>query len=167
MEFHTININGLKMFYRESGAKSLPTILLLHGFPTSSAMFRNLIPFLENNFHLIAPDYIGFGQSASPDHQKFSYTFVHLTDYVDAFIQRLHINQFYMYVFDYGAPIGFNLALRYPNESWGLSVKMATSTRKAWVPSGQEESSIGNTRPVNCGKSTRQLFHQQRSKSSI
>lgn len=120
MEYHFIKINGLNMFYRESGAKDLPTILLLHGFPTSSAMFRNLMPLLAGKFHLVAPDYIGFGQSAAPDHHDFAYTFAQLTDYVDAFTQRLHLNKFYMYVFDYGAPIGFNLALRHPEKILGI-----------------------------------------------
>lgn len=120
MQYKTIMINGLKTFYRESGDLSKPTFLLLHGFPTSSAMFRNLIPALENDFHLIAPDYIGFGQSAAPNHHDFTYTFENLTNYVDKLLDQLSIDKFYMYVFDYGAPIGFNLALRHPKSILGI-----------------------------------------------
>lgn len=115
-----MEINGLNTFYRESGDSSKPVFLLLHGFPTASHMFRNLMPLLEERFHVIAPDYIGFGQSEAPVHTEFRYTFENLTNYVDAFIRQLHIDKFYMYVFDYGAPIGFNLAVRHPE--WILGI---------------------------------------------
>lgn len=117
---HTINIDGLDVFYREAGSKDKPTFLLLHGFPTSSHMFRHLMPMLANDFHLIAPDYIGFGQSAAPDHHKFDYTFANLTSYVVKLLQKLNIDKFYMYVFDYGAPIGFNIACQFPDKILGI-----------------------------------------------
>ena len=120
MQYQTIMIDGLKNFYRESGDPGKPTFLLLHGFPTSSAMFRNLIPALENDFHLIAPDYIGFGQSAIPNHNDFNYTFENLTNFVDKLLEKLGVEKFYMYVFDYGAPIGFNIALRHPQSILGI-----------------------------------------------
>ncbi|WP_283622159.1 alpha/beta fold hydrolase [Limosilactobacillus avium] len=114
MKLNTIDIHGLKVFRRESGNQDQPVFLLLHGFPSSSAMFRNLIPMLKKDFHVIAPDYIGFGQSASPQHTAFNYTFQDLTNYVDDLLTTLGVGKFYMYVFDYGAPIGFNLAVRHP-----------------------------------------------------
>lgn len=120
MEYKTIGINGLKMFYRETGDVTKPVFLLLHGFPTSSHMFRNLMLLLENNFHLIAPDYIGFGQSDAPDHTSFSYTFDNLTEYVERFLKELNIEKYFMYVFDYGAPIGFRLALHNPDKILGI-----------------------------------------------
>lgn len=120
MQFTTIKVNQLDMFYRESGSTDKPVFLLLHGFPTASHMFRNLMPLLENDFHVIAPDFIGFGQSAAPEHTKFEYTFENLTNYVESFLAVLNIGKFYMYVFDYGAPIGFELAARHPDNILGI-----------------------------------------------
>lgn len=120
ISYHTINVNNQEIFYREAGNKDKPVFLLLHGFPTSSHMFRNLMPLLENDFYLIAPDYIGFGQSASPSNKVFDYTFDNLAEYIKQFLSVLHINQYYMYVFDYGAPIGFRLALDLPNSILGI-----------------------------------------------
>lgn len=120
MNFSTVKVNDLDVFYRESGSDDNPVFLLLHGFPTASHMFRNLMPILENNFHVIAPDFIGFGQSAAPDHTKFQYTFENLTNYVEGFLKALSIDKFYLYVFDYGAPIGFELAVRHPESILGI-----------------------------------------------
>lgn len=120
MQFKKINLDGLDVFYRESGNTEKPVFLLLHGFPTASHMFRNLMPLLEEHYHVIAPDYIGFGQSAAPDHTVFDYTFDHLTDYVEKLLVSLQIEKYYMYVFDYGAPIGFRLALRSPESILGI-----------------------------------------------
>lgn len=120
MQFKNENINGLNIFYREAGSVDKPVFLLLHGFPSASHMFRNLIPILENDFHIIAPDYVGFGQSAAPEHTKFNYSFENLTNYVENLLNKLNITKFYMYVFDYGAPIGFNLAVRHPDQIQGI-----------------------------------------------
>jgi len=119
-KYSTIEVNGLDVFYREAGAADKPTFLLLHGFPTSSHLFRNLIPLLERDFHVLAPDFIGFGRSAAPKHTDFAYTFEHLTDYVDGFLAAMGVESFYLYVFDYGAPIGFNLCLRHPERILGI-----------------------------------------------
>ncbi|KRL53469.1 alpha/beta fold hydrolase [Furfurilactobacillus rossiae] len=118
--YNTTDVNGLNIFYREAGDSTKPTMILLHGFPTASHMFRELMPLLADQFHLIAPDFPGFGQSSAPDHATFAYTFDHLTDVVTAFIEQLNIDKFYMYVFDYGAPIGFRIALRHPD--WILGI---------------------------------------------
>jgi Predicted hydrolases or acyltransferases (alpha/beta hydrolase superfamily) len=120
MKYSTIKVNGLDVFYRESGSEDKPDFVLLHGFPTASHMFRNLMPMLEKKFHVIAPDFIGFGQSAAPEHTQFEYTFANLTKYVDDFLTAMKIDKFYLYVFDYGAPIGFNLAAKYPERILGI-----------------------------------------------
>jgi len=107
--------DGLKIFYREAGASDSPTLLLLHGFPTSSHMFRNLIPALADRFHVVAPDLPGFGFSDSPDRQQFRYTFENLAKVMDRFTETLSLDRYALYVFDYGAPVGFRLALAHPD----------------------------------------------------
>ncbi|WP_406314113.1 alpha/beta fold hydrolase [Streptomyces sp. NBC_00118] len=110
-----ITVNGLEVFYREAGDPTAPAVLLLHGFPTSSHMFRHLIPALADRYHVIAPDHIGFGQSATPTLQDFPYTFDALTDVTSGLLRQLGIDRFAMYVQDYGAPIGWRLALQNPD----------------------------------------------------
>ncbi|MEU9482116.1 alpha/beta hydrolase [Streptomyces decoyicus] len=111
----TATVNGLDVFYREAGDPKAPAVLLLHGFPTSSHMFRHLIPALADRYHVIAPDHIGFGQSAMPALEDFPYTFEALTDVTSGLLQHLGIDRFAMYVQDYGAPIGWRLALQAPD----------------------------------------------------
>ena len=120
MDYKTINVNGLNVFYRECGKSDKPVMVLFHGFPSSSHMFRDLMTMLEDKFHLIAPDYPGFGQSESPDRDAFAYTFDHLAEVMDAFLEKLGIDHFYMYVFDYGAPIGFRIAVKHPERILGI-----------------------------------------------
>lgn len=112
--YNTIKIDGLDIFYREAGDKSKPTILLLHGFPSSSFMFRNLIPLLADTYHVVAPDFPSFGQSSMPKVDEFEYTFENLTNVVDKFTQKLELDKYSIYVQDYGAPIGFRLAVKHP-----------------------------------------------------
>jgi pimeloyl-ACP methyl ester carboxylesterase len=120
----TISIDGQTIFYREAGNKeNAPTILLLHGFPTSSHMFRNLIPALADKFHLIAPDYTGFGYSSMPSTEEFQYTFDHLAEIVNKFIAQMGLERFSMYVMDYGAPIGYRLAVKNPEKIEALIVQ--------------------------------------------
>jgi len=107
-------VDGSKIFYREDGPKDRPTILLLHGFPTSSHMFRNLIPALANQYHLVAPDLPGFGFSDAPDRNKFRYSFENLAKVIDRFTQTIGMERYAIYVFDYGAPVGLRLALLHP-----------------------------------------------------
>jgi pimeloyl-ACP methyl ester carboxylesterase len=110
----TTVVKGQQVFYREAGPAGAPVVLLLHGFPTSSRMFRQLIPALADRYHVLAPDHIGFGRSATPSLTKFTYTFDALTDVTQALLDQLGIERFAMYVQDYGAPIGWRLALRRP-----------------------------------------------------
>lgn len=116
----TQKVDGLDIFYREAGPKSAPTIVLLHGFPTSSQMFRNLIPKLADKYHVIAPDYPGFGQSSMPSRSDFEYTFDHLANVVDHFLEQLKVESYVLYVQDYGAPIGYRIATAHPERVRGF-----------------------------------------------
>lgn len=123
IHYKSTMIDGVKVFYREAGPRDAPVLLLLHGFPTSSHMFRNLIPLLADRYRVIAPDYPGYGQSDAPDHTKFAYTFANLTDVVDKLLQQVGAQKYSMYVMDYGAPIGYRLAVKHPERVEGLIVQ--------------------------------------------
>jgi pimeloyl-ACP methyl ester carboxylesterase len=118
-----MNIGGVKIFYREAGPEDAPVVLLLHGFPTSSHMFRNLISALADRYHVIAPDYPGYGQSDMPDRTKFAYTFDRFAELIDGLLDRNGVNKYAMYVMDYGAPVGWRLALKRPERISGLIVQ--------------------------------------------
>ena len=109
------DVDGIQVFYREAGPKDAPAILLLHGFPTAGHMFRDLIPRLADRFHLVAPDLPGFGQSDMPARSAFTYTFDNLAKLIDRFTEIIGLTSFAVYVFDYGAPVGFRLAVRHPD----------------------------------------------------
>jgi len=112
--YRTASVDGLKVFYREAGDTNSPTVLLLHGFPTSSHMYRELIPALAERYHIVAPDLPGFGYSDAPARAAFAYTFDHLAEVIDRFTEVTGLDRYAIYVFDYGAPVGFRLALRHP-----------------------------------------------------
>jgi pimeloyl-ACP methyl ester carboxylesterase len=112
--YRTISVDGLKVFYREAGNPKQPVVLLLHGFPTSSHMYRELIPALADRYHVVAPDLPGFGFTEAPDRKTFKYSFDHLAEVMERFIEILSLGRYALYVFDYGAPVGFRLALRHP-----------------------------------------------------
>lgn len=114
VRFKTADVDGLKLFYREAGDASRPTVLLLHGFPSASHMFRDLIPELAGKYHVVAPDLPGFGQTEQPSRDKFNYTFENLTKVIARFTEVIGLNKFALYVFDYGAPVGFRLAVKHP-----------------------------------------------------
>jgi pimeloyl-ACP methyl ester carboxylesterase len=113
--FQKVDVDGIKVFYRESGPKDAPAILLLHGFPTAGHMFRDLIPQLADRFRLVAPDLPGFGQSDMPERSTFNYTFENIANVIDRFTEVISLHRFAIYVFDYGAPVGFRLAVRHPD----------------------------------------------------
>jgi len=114
MQFRTQNIDGLKVFYREAGIPGAPKLLLLHGFPSSSHMFRDLIPQLADRFHIVAPDLPGFGQSDMPPRERFKYTFDNIAAVIGRFTEAIGFDRFAVYVFDYGAPTGYRLAVAHP-----------------------------------------------------
>lgn len=112
--YHTTQVDGLKIFYREAGPKDAPTLVLLHGFPSSSHMYRELIPRLSDKYHVVAPDYPGYGYSDAPSPEQYAYTFDHLADTVDHFLDQQGISKYSIYIQDYGSPVGFRLATRHP-----------------------------------------------------
>ena len=115
VSFRKVDADGIDIFYREAGPRDAPAILLLHGFPSASHMLRDLIPLLADRFFVIAPDFPGFGQSDMPDRGAFSYTFDKVARIVDRFTEVVRLPRFAIYVFDYGAPIGFRLATWHPD----------------------------------------------------
>src|SRR5258708_6619308 len=112
--YRTADVDGQSVFYREAGVSDAPTLVLLHGFPSASHMFRELTPLLADRFHIIAPDLPGFGKSDMPARGEFDYTFEHITDVIDRLTETLGLDRFALYVFDYGAPVGFRIATRHP-----------------------------------------------------
>lgn len=127
VHYRTVTADGLEIFYREAGDPKAPTILLLHGFPTSSHMFRDLIPLLADRFHLIAPDYPGFGYSARPTVNEFEYTFDHLTDVMEHVVDALGLTRYALYMQDFGGPVGFRLATRRPTQVRALIIQNANA----------------------------------------
>ena len=120
IHYRNANVDGFNVFYREAGSPGKPKLLLLHGFPTSSHMFRDLIPLLSDRFHIIAPDLPGFGRSDMPPREQFHYTFDHIADVIDRFTEVVGFDRFAVYVFDYGAPTGFRLAVKHPERITGI-----------------------------------------------
>ena len=121
--YQNLNVDGVNVFYREAGPKDAPTIVLLHGFPTSSHMFRNLIPRLAEHYHVIAPDYPGYGNSDAPSHDEFEYTFDNLANIVDKLLESKQVDRYALYLMDYGAPIGFRIAAKHPERISGLVIQ--------------------------------------------
>jgi pimeloyl-ACP methyl ester carboxylesterase len=135
----TVKVGDLDIFYREAGPKDAPTILLLHGFPTSSQMFRKLIPALGDKYHLIAPDYPGFGHSSMPPRNKFRYTFDNLANVIDEFTEKVGLTKYALYVQDYGAPVGYRLAVKHPERITAIVVQNGNAyveglDNNFWVP---------------------------------
>ncbi len=138
VHYRTAAVGGVNVFYREAGPDSGPVVLLLHGFPSSSRMFRDLIPRLSDAYRVIAPDYPAFGHSAVPGRSAFGYTFDHLADVVDGLLEQLGIGKFAIYVMDFGAAVGFQLALRHPDGCPRSSCRsrVAPAPCSAEAPSG-------------------------------
>ena len=113
--YRIVDVDGFNIFYREAGAADAPALLLLHGFPSASHMFRDLIPLLADRFHVVAPDLPGFGQSDMPARDKFDYTFDNIARVIDRFTEIIGLDRFAIYVFDYGAPTGFRIAAKHPD----------------------------------------------------
>jgi pimeloyl-ACP methyl ester carboxylesterase len=136
--YRTIKVDGLSIFYRETGPKDAPTILLLHGLPTSSRQFEPLFARLSDRFHLVAPDYPGFGHSDWPDPQKFSYTFDHIAEVMTHFTEAIALSRYTLYLHDYGGPVGFRMALAHPERVEALIVQDAAGHNEGlgvnWKP---------------------------------
>ena len=123
VHYRSTTVEGLNIAYREAGPADAPAIVLLHGFPTSSHMFRNLIPRLADRYHVIAPDYPGFGNSDAPPHDEFTYTFDHLADVIEQLLKQLQVDRYTLYLMDYGAPVGFRIAAKHPERISGLIIQ--------------------------------------------
>jgi pimeloyl-ACP methyl ester carboxylesterase len=138
VRYRTVAVDKLGIFYREAGPKDAPAILLLHGFPTSSHMFRNLIPRLAERYRVVAPDYPGFGQSSMPPRDKFVYSFDNLAKVIDDFTVKVGLSEYTLYVQDYGAPIGFRIASAHPERIRGLVIQNGNAydegLREFWKP---------------------------------
>ncbi|WP_412986594.1 alpha/beta fold hydrolase [Pontimicrobium sp. IMCC45349] len=138
ISYNTIKIKDLDIFYREAGDKTKPTILLLHGYPTSSHMFRNLITDLSVQYHVIAPDYPGFGRSEQPSMKDFEYTFDNMSLIVEDLLMKLNIDKYSIYLMDYGAPIGFRIASKYPKRVESLIIQNGNAydegLKDFWIP---------------------------------
>jgi pimeloyl-ACP methyl ester carboxylesterase len=136
--YRVVDVDGFDVFYREAGKLDSPTLLLLHGFPTSSHMFRDLIPLLADRFHLIAPDLPGFGQTTWPSRERFSWSFDELAKVIDRFVERVGLDRFAIYVFDYGAPVGLRVALARPDRITAIISQNGNAYEdglgKAWAP---------------------------------
>ena len=125
--YRTVRVNGLSIFYREAGPKDAPTILLLHGLPSSSRMFQPLLTRLADSYHLVAPDYPGFGHSDWPDPKQFSYTFDRIASVMEEFKRAIGLQRYTLYMKDYGGPVGFRMALAHPDRVAALVVQGAVA----------------------------------------
>jgi pimeloyl-ACP methyl ester carboxylesterase len=136
--YRTAMVDGVSIFFREAGPLDAPVVVLLHGFPASSHMYRELIPALAGRYRVIAPDYPGFGQSAAPDRSTFEYSFAHFAELTDDLLGDLHVTRYALYVQDYGAPVGYRLALRHPERVTALVVQNGNAyeegLREFWTP---------------------------------
>lgn len=138
VRYRTQSVGDVEVFYREAGSADAPTILLLHGFPTSSHMFSTLIPALSDDYHVIAPDLPGFGQTKAPQRGVFNYSFESLADVIDGFVDALGLHRYALYIFDYGAPIGLRLAMKHPERVTAIITQNGNAYvegfSKGWEP---------------------------------
>jgi len=134
VHYRTATIDGIEIFYREAGAPDAPGVLLLHGFPSSSHMYRNLISQLADRYHVVAPDYPGFGYSAVPAREEFDYTFERIAQIVDRLIDAIGLDRYALYVMDYGAPVGFRLASRHPERVTAIVAQNGNAYEEGLTP---------------------------------
>lgn len=137
IHYKTEEVDGVKVFYREAGSSSLPGLLLLHGHASSSHTFRNIIPSLSDTFHVIAPDYPGFGNSDQPDPKSFTYNFVNVAAIIDKFTEQIGLAKFNIYTFDYGAPVGFTIATKHPERILGIFTQSGNAYEDGLSPAFQ------------------------------
>lgn len=147
--YRHVDVDGVSIFYREAGRPDAPVLLLLHGFPSSSRMFEPLLSRLADSYHLIAPDYPGFGHSGAPDAKTFEYTFDHLADVMDHFVEKLGIRQYVLCMQDYGGPVGFRLALAHPERVQALIIQNAVSHEDGLGPLWEKRRAFWRDRAAN------------------
>src|SRR5215831_5629645 len=134
IQYKTVNVNGVNIFYREAENLKKPTILLLHGFPSSSHMFRNLIRELADEYNIIAPDYPGFGNSDQPPIDEFEYTFDNLANVINNFVEEIKLDKYTIYVHNYGAPVGFRLAIKHPERIQAIITQNGNAYEEGLLP---------------------------------
>jgi len=147
--YRTVKVDGLSIFYREAGPKDAPTILLLHGLPSSSRMFQSLLMRLSDRFHLIAPDYPGFGHSDWPDPKEFAYTFDHIAHVMQGFTRALGLSRYTLYMQDYGGPVGFRMLLEHPEAVEALIVQDAVAHNEGLGVNWATRRAFWADRPTN------------------
>jgi pimeloyl-ACP methyl ester carboxylesterase len=147
--YHSVQVDGLNLFYREAGPKDAPTLLLLHGFPSSSRMFEALMPLLADRYHLVAPDYPGFGLSDAPPPSQYAYTFDHITTTVDHFTEALGLKSYSLYLQDYGGPVGFRLAVAHPDRVQAFIIQNAVASEDGLGPAWDERKAYWRDRAAN------------------
>src|ERR1700759_320224 len=148
--YHSTQVDGLEIFYREAGPKDAPTILLLHGVPSSSRMYQSLLKStLSEKYHLIAPDYPGFGHSSWPNPKEFTYTFDALAKVMQDLVEQLHLDRFTLYMQDYGGPVGFRMALAHPEKIHGMIIQNAVSHEEGLSPLWSVRRAFWQDRPAN------------------
>ncbi len=147
--YHTVCVDGVNVFYREAGPKDAPTLLLLHGFPSSSRMFETLIPLLAARYHVVAPDYPGFGLSEAPPPSQYAYTFDHIASTVDHLTDALGLTSYSLYLQDYGGPIGFRLALAYPERVKAFIIQNAVASEDGLGPAWEPRKAYWRDRAAN------------------
>lgn len=159
--YNSISIDGLNLFYREAGNKTAPAIVMLHGFPSSSHMFRDLIPELAADYHVIAPDYPGFGYSDAPAASEFTYTFEKLTEIVEKFINALGLTQYSLFMQDYGGPIGFRIAAKHPERIQSLIIQNANAYMEGISPAFEPLKPFWENRNAETEKAPRSLLTRE------
>ncbi|GHO46777.1 alpha/beta fold hydrolase [Ktedonospora formicarum] len=155
--YRKVLVDGINVFYREAGEEHEQTLVLLHGFPSSSHMFRNLIPSLSERFHIVAPDYPGYGYSDCPDIRQFSYTFDHLEEVVEEALNSLKLKRFSMYVQDYGAPVGFRLAVKHPEKITAIISQNGNAYQEGFTSFWDAAQPFWSNRNAETEKPIRQL----------
>ena len=158
VKHRTIQIEGVEVFYREAGPPDAPVFLLPHGYPSSSFQFRALMPALADRWHLIAPDYPGFGYSATPDPTRFAYTFDGYADFLERFTVALNLTRYALYLHDYGSQIGLRLAMKAPERVAALVIQNGDTMKMSLGPSMRPSESIGRSRRLKDAKSSVQLL---------
>lgn len=134
VHYKTVEVDSVKVFYREAGSDSLPGLLLLHGHASSSHTFRNIIPELADTFHVVAPDYPGFGKSDMPDPKSYTYSFVNIANTIDKFTEQIGFKKFFLYIFDYGAPVGLMIASKHPERIAGIFTQSGNAYEEGLSP---------------------------------